>query len=137
MSFPQRLKAARLAAGRSQQEIADALGVDKTTYSGYETGRRQPDLFRLRRLSQVLEYSADQLLELGPAGAPSPEEWERVKKYPGGGGGALSEAGGHGAGQGIQPHGAARPGRGAGQRVGDLYQLLRPGGFRRPRGALE
>ncbi len=81
MSFPQRLKAARLAAGRSQQEIADALGVDKTTYSGYETGRRQPDLFRLRRLSQVLEYSADQLLELGPAGAPSPEEWERVKKY--------------------------------------------------------
>lgn len=81
MNFPQRLKAARLAAGRSQQEIADALGVDKTTYSGYETGRRQPDLFRLRRLSQILGYSADQLLELGPADSPTPEELERVKKF--------------------------------------------------------
>ena len=65
MSFPQRLKAARLAAGRSQQEIADALGVDKTTYSGYETGRRQPDLFRLRRLSQASEAYLMTRLERG------------------------------------------------------------------------
>ena len=81
MSFTQQLKAARQASGYSQQEVAQALGVDKTTYSGYETGRRQPDLPRLRRLAQILAVSADCLLELAPPEALSPEEIKRIKKY--------------------------------------------------------
>ena len=81
MSFPQRLKAARQASGYSQQEVARLLGVDKTTYCGYEIGRRQPDLNRLRRLAQLLEVSTDQLLELDPPSAVTPEEMGRIKKY--------------------------------------------------------
>ena len=43
MSFSQRLKEARLAKGYTQQEVADQIGVAKSTYSGYENGFREPD----------------------------------------------------------------------------------------------
>lgn len=81
MTFGQKLKAARVAMGFSQQEAAQALGVDKTTYSGYETGRRQPDLARLRRLCQLLESSADQLLGLAPPAPVTLQELQSIRKY--------------------------------------------------------
>ena len=83
MSFPEQLKNARLACGLTQQEVAQALNIDKTTYSSYETGRRQPDVARLRQLARLLEVSVDQLLELAPrlGAAPTPEEMGQVKKY--------------------------------------------------------
>lgn len=83
MSFPEQLKNARLACGLTQQEVAQALNIDKTTYSSYETGRRQPDVARLRQLARLLEVSGDQLLELAPRlrAAPTPEEMGQVKKY--------------------------------------------------------
>lgn len=81
MDFAKRLKQARQASGLSQQEVAAALGIDKTTYSGYETGRRQPDLPRLRRLSTVLGASADQLLELEGGQGVEPGELAGIKKY--------------------------------------------------------
>ena len=83
MSFPEQLKNARLACGLTQQEVAQALNIDKTTYSSYETGRRQPDVARLRQLARLLEVSGDQLLELAPrlGAAPTPEEMGQVKKY--------------------------------------------------------
>jgi len=79
MDFAKRLKEARRASGLSQQEVAAAAGIDKTTYSSYETGRRQPDLSRLRRLAEVLEMSADWFL--GLSNSVSPEELSRIKKY--------------------------------------------------------
>lgn len=83
MSFPEQLKNARLACGLTQQEVAQALNIDKTTYSSYETGRRQPDVARLRQLARLLEVSGDQLLELAPrlGATPTPEELGHVKKY--------------------------------------------------------
>lgn len=83
MSFPEQLKNARLACGLTQQEVAQALNIDKTTYSSYETGRRQPDVARLRQLARLLEVSGDQLLELAPrlGATPTPEEMGQVKKY--------------------------------------------------------
>ena len=80
MDFGKQLKQARQASGLSQQDVAQALGIDKTTYSGYETGRRQPDLSRLQKLARRLNVSADQLLGLDPA-AVSPEEWQALQKY--------------------------------------------------------
>ena len=63
--------------------MAQALNIDKTTYSSYETGRRQPDVARLRQLARLLEVSGDQLLELAPrlGATPTPEELGQVKKY--------------------------------------------------------
>ena len=81
MSFHDALKAARTAAGLTQYQMAQQLGLDKTTYNGYESGRRQPDLQKLRRMVQLLQVSADQLLETGAPGAVSPQELALLRKY--------------------------------------------------------
>ncbi len=81
MSFPEKLKSIRTAAGITQQHMANELGVDKTTYSGYETGRRQPDIPKLRRLAQVLQVPADQLLETESGWGATAEELRQVHKY--------------------------------------------------------
>lgn len=64
MSFCDNLRKARLCAGLTQQQVADSLGVTKSTYCCYETGKRQPDLVKLRRLAQLLCTTADDLLDL-------------------------------------------------------------------------
>lgn len=81
MSFPEKLKSARQAAGLTQYEMAQQLGVNNTTYCGYETGRRQPDIPRLRQLAGLLDVSADQLLETGAPGGATPDELAKVRKY--------------------------------------------------------
>ena len=68
MSFNEKLKTARLAKGYTQSQIAEYLGVDKTTYCGYETGKRQPDVQKIKQLSKILGVSGDDLLETEFAG---------------------------------------------------------------------
>ena len=49
----ERLRQARLQAGYSQQNVADALNVNRATYTYYETGKTTPsvvDLYVLARL---------------------------------------------------------------------------------------
>ena len=48
--FHENLKAARLKKGLSQQEVADQVGVAKSTYSMWETGNREPNLMRIKAL---------------------------------------------------------------------------------------
>ena len=81
MSFHEQLRAARVARGINQSFMAKQLGVDKTTYSGYETGRRQPDIIRLRQIIKLLDVSADGLLETGTSGGASPEELSMLRKF--------------------------------------------------------
>ncbi len=81
MSFPEQLKNARAAAGFTQAEMAYELGVDKTTYCGYETGRRQPDINRLRQLIDLLDVPAHELLGTRGAGTVTPEELGKLRKY--------------------------------------------------------
>lgn len=63
MSFTKQLKLARTNIGYTQQQIADAMGITKSTYCGYETGKRQPDVPKLKQLAHILNISADTLLE--------------------------------------------------------------------------
>ena len=63
MGFGERLRAARESRGLTQQQVADQMGIDKSTYCGYETGKRQPDMGKLKMLSRILEISGDILLE--------------------------------------------------------------------------
>ena len=81
-SFSDRLKTARLRSGLTQLQIARALGVTASTYCGYETGKRQPDVQKLRRLAILLHASGDELLGL-PRAVPavSASELELVKGY--------------------------------------------------------
>ncbi len=81
MTFPEQLKAARTASGLTQAGMAQKLGVDKTTYCGYETGRRQPDINKLRQLITLLDVSADQLLGTCGSGSVTPEELEKLRRY--------------------------------------------------------
>lgn len=79
MSFSDNLKRARKRVGLTQQQIADALGITKSTYCGYETGKRQPSIPKLRRLALLLCTSSDDLLGLNngePLCAVSPQEHE-------------------------------------------------------------
>lgn len=65
MSFSEQLKKARLAIGYTQQQVADAMGITNSTYCGYETGKRQPDVFKIKQLAAILKTSGDFLLETG------------------------------------------------------------------------
>lgn len=65
MSFPKQLRQARIAKGLTQQQIADSLGVTNSTYCGYEMGKRQPNIEKIRLLVNILEVSSDTLLETG------------------------------------------------------------------------
>ena len=70
MSFPEQLKKARISMGYTQQQVADAMGITNSTYCGYETGKRSPDVAKIKQLSAILHTSGDFLLETGF----SPEE---------------------------------------------------------------
>lgn len=56
---------------RSQGWLARQLHVDRSTVSGWLSGRREPNLDMLRQIARVLVMSADDLLDLPPAPAPS------------------------------------------------------------------
>lgn len=62
--FCKNLKEARLRAGLTQAQIAAAVGVAKNTYSNWETGVREPDLMKIKKLTKVLGVTGDILLGL-------------------------------------------------------------------------
>lgn len=57
-----RLKEIRVEKKINQKEIAALLNITQQTYSDYETGRTNPDIETLIRISNILETSIDYLL---------------------------------------------------------------------------
>lgn len=62
MCFFDNLKKCRQQKNLSQKEIAELIGVAPSTYSLYESGKREPDVEKLKLISKVLCVSADYLL---------------------------------------------------------------------------
>lgn len=62
MAFSENLKKARLNAGLTQQQIADALNVDRTTIAQYERGFSTPQFKNISKLCEILKISVDELL---------------------------------------------------------------------------
>ena len=62
---------ARKAMKKTQQEMADYLGISRQAYSNYETGKREPDYETLLKLGEYLDCSIDYLL--GKKSDPSPK----------------------------------------------------------------
>lgn len=56
------LKDLRNKSKKSQQEVADYLGVSRQAYSHYENGKREPDLETLLKLEEYFECSVDEIL---------------------------------------------------------------------------
>lgn len=71
MSFGEKLRSAREKRGYTQQQVADFMQLDKSTYCGYETGKRQPDVQKIKQLSKYLGISGDELLETGYVVTPT------------------------------------------------------------------
>lgn len=63
-NFAENLKRARKAASLTQKEVAEKIGVSKATYSLYEAGKRRPVIAGIKKLADVLDVTADELLGL-------------------------------------------------------------------------
>ena len=68
--FAKRLISLRKDKGVSQYDLAAALGLSRSTYSGYETEGKQPDYECLARIAAYLNTSTDYLL--GCSDVPHP-----------------------------------------------------------------
>jgi transcriptional regulator with XRE-family HTH domain len=63
MSCAKQLKAIRCANKLKQYQVADALGISRSTYCSYETGRRNVDLQLLSMLSHFYRIPIDSFFE--------------------------------------------------------------------------
>lgn len=82
MTFGDKLREARKNKGYTQEQIAHLLGIAKSTYTGYEKGVREPDLFKIKRLVEVFDVDSSWLL--GVDDSPSSitaAEYQAIKKY--------------------------------------------------------
>ncbi len=61
-TFSENLKRIRKEKKFKQNEVAEIIGVGKSTYCQYENGQREPDVLKIIKLAQVLEVSGDTLL---------------------------------------------------------------------------
>lgn len=82
MGFSEQLKKARIRKGFTQQQVADTMGVTNSTYCGYETGKRKPDVEKIKILANILDTSGDILLDIIPNAKKSPpsEDKDDIKK---------------------------------------------------------
>lgn len=65
----ERLKSLRISKGISQKDVANFLGIDRTTYLKYENGSSNPNIARLAQLAIFFGTTPDYLL--GEDNAPS------------------------------------------------------------------
>ena len=63
-TFPARLKELRKKHGLTQQQLADVLGVVRSTVSGYENGTIEPKQHTLTKLADYFQVSFDDLIIL-------------------------------------------------------------------------
>ncbi|WP_270314755.1 MULTISPECIES: helix-turn-helix domain-containing protein [Streptococcus] len=62
MGFPERLKALRLEADLTQQEVAEKLGISRPAYTYWEKGEKAPTPDKLPTLANLFNVSTDYLL---------------------------------------------------------------------------
>ena len=61
--FNNRLREARLRANLTQAQLADAIGVAKSTLTGYELGNSEPDMNKIEQFMSVLKVDANFLFQ--------------------------------------------------------------------------
>lgn len=57
-----RIKDIRISNKMTQQQLADKINVNRTTLSGYESGRRIPSIDVLWKISDVFDITIDELV---------------------------------------------------------------------------
>ena len=85
MTFSDRLKEARIAIGLTQEQVADKLGVAKSTLAGYEKGNREPSIPTVQKIMEVLSVDANYLYQDNSVptiqNSLSLHEIDHIKKY--------------------------------------------------------
>lgn len=86
MSYDTRLREARKRAGLTQEELGKIVGCAKTTITGYETGKSEPNMAILSKIMDALRVDAnfifqDEMREHHEYHATSDEMETLVKKY--------------------------------------------------------
>ncbi|WP_126425444.1 helix-turn-helix domain-containing protein [Brevibacillus marinus] len=71
MTFGTRLKRLRQQMGLSQQELANRIGLNRSTYARYETDDNQADYQTLQKLADFFGTSVDYLLGRTAAAKPA------------------------------------------------------------------
>ena len=62
MKFSDFLKQLRTDAGYTQQDIADMLGINRSTYAYYECGKTEPAIRHLKKLSALYKLHMEDLV---------------------------------------------------------------------------
>ena len=60
--FTDKLKELRKEKKLTQKEIAEQIGIKQNSYSDWETGKNEPNLENIVKLSRILDTSTDELL---------------------------------------------------------------------------
>lgn len=63
MAWTDRMKEARINAGLTQDKVAKAIGVAKSTYSSYEKGTYEPNMDMLSRIMELLNVDPNYLFQ--------------------------------------------------------------------------
>ena len=58
------LKILRKEIGKKQEQLGEIFGLSGASITGYETGRRYPDMDTIIKMSQYFNVSADYMLDL-------------------------------------------------------------------------
>lgn len=76
-----RLRMLRESKGMTLQEIADILGIPKTTYASYEQAKSEPNISMIVKIVEYYGISVDWLLGVGEyAKSPPPESrWKALQ----------------------------------------------------------
>ena len=62
LAFNEFLRRVRDVVGLTQQNVADALDLDRSTYSYYETGKTEPNIRGLKILAKLYNLTIDDLV---------------------------------------------------------------------------
>lgn len=58
------LRTIRNTCNLTQQQVADELHIDRSTYAYYETGKTTPSIFTLMKLAVLFQVSIDYILDI-------------------------------------------------------------------------
>lgn len=80
MALYERLKEARINARLTQEQMAEKIGVAKSTLSGYENGNREPSVAVIAKVMETLQVDANYLYQ-DEMGNLTYSEMTHMEKY--------------------------------------------------------
>ena len=68
LTFRFKIRELREKYGYTQKKMSELLGIERSTYTYYETGKTEPSLRVLRKMAVVFHVSTDYLVDMSDTG---------------------------------------------------------------------